>query len=274
MAATLDAHSAFLPPDQYEDLRATTDGSFEGVGIEFDDSNGLTVLTPLQGSPAYRCGILQGDRILTIDGVSTAGLDAEAARARIRGPLGTLVHLTVVHSGQTQPVEIAVERATVELKSIPVAELLRDQWLRAGVPPLGYVQVDHFQRNTGADLGASLTRLEQQGMQGLILDLRQNPGGALDAAEDVANLFISDGLIVSLISRTAPPENKNACGEGVHPNYPLVVLVDSRSASAAEIVAGALKDRGRAVLVGERTFGKFSVQNIIRFLLDSGQAAL
>lgn len=282
MASTLDRHSQFLPPEDYEQLRTTTTGQFQGVGIEFnpDESLGLVVLTPLEGTPAHRGGVFPGDKVLKIDGVATGGMSREEAARRIKGPVGSTVLLTLLHEGETQPVEVVLARAVNEIKSLQAAELLGAPLLPENAPKIGYIQIAHFQQKTGADLDAALTRLEGQGMQALVLDLRQNPGGLLEAAEQVADLFLKDGVIVTVITRAAATEKTKgsiayAEEKGTHPEYPLAILVDSHSASASEVVAGALKDRGRAVLVGDKTYGKFSVQDVFRVPLGNwGESAL
>ncbi|HYG74952.1 MAG TPA: S41 family peptidase [Planctomycetota bacterium] len=283
MASSLDRHSQFMPPQEFEQLKTQTTGQYEGVGIEFDpdESRGLIVLTPLENTPAYRSGILPGDRILKIDGVSTEGMTREEAGRRIKGPPGSTVRLTLLHEGHTEPQEVTLTRAVNEMKSVQVAEIL--------APPvvpetfefkIGHVQISQFQQRTGSDLDAVLKRLESRGMQALVLDLRQNPGGLLEAAQQVADLFLKDGPIVTVITRAdAQSKEKGATAyaeePGTHPDYPLAVLVDQNSASASEVVAGALKDRGRAVLVGDRTYGKFSVQDVFRVPLGKwGESAL
>ncbi|MGD0090387.1 MAG: S41 family peptidase [Planctomycetota bacterium] len=279
MASSLDPHSRFLPPEAYEALRTSTTGQFEGVGLELnpDVNLGLVVLTPLLGTPAFRGGVLPGDRILKIDGVPTEGLSREECSRRIRGPVDTQVRLALLHEGQTQPVEVTLTRAINEIKSVPAAELLGPDLvppaLRSGraepAARIGFVELGPFQQKTGTDLKAALARLDKEGMQALVLDLRQNPGGLLEAAEQVADLFLKDGLIVSVITRAAaggqgPANVRYASGQGKYTDCPLAVLVDSQSASASEVVAGALQDRKRAVLVGDKTYGKFSVQDIFR----------
>jgi len=290
MAAGLDAHSRFLPPELYESLKTATTGQFEGVGIELnpDESLGLVVLTPLVGTPAFRGGVFPGDKILKIDGVTTEGKSREECGRRIRGPVGTQVRLTLLHEGETRPSEVTLTRAVNEIKSVPVAEMLGPDVVppapggRAGEPAarIGYVVIAQFQQKSAADVDSALKRLEKEGLQALILDLRQNPGGLLEAAEQVADLFLKDGVIVSVITRGAAgsahaSRERYASGEGTHPDYPLAVLVDSHSASASEVVAGALKDRGRAVLVGDKTYGKFSVQDVFKVPMGNwGESAL
>jgi carboxyl-terminal processing protease len=282
MASTLDRHSQFLPPEDFEQLRTTTTGQFQGVGIEFnpDESLGLVVLTPLEGTPAYKGGVFPNDKVLKIDGAATETMSREEASRRIKGPVGSTVRLTLLHENESAPVEVTLARAVNEIKSLQVAELLGPPLLPEGSPKIGYVQIAHFQSKTGSDLDAALTRLESEGMKALILDLRQNPGGLLEAAEQVADLFLKDGVIVTVITRAAATEKTKgnvayAEDQGTHPDYPIAILVDGHSASASEVVSGALKDRGRAVLVGDKTYGKFSVQDVFRVPLGNwGESAL
>jgi len=285
MASSLDPHSRFLPPELYESLKTTTTGQFEGVGLELnpDENLGLVVLTPLLGTPAFKGGVFPGDKVLKINGADTDGLSREECGRRIRGPIGTVVKLTLLHEGEKQPVEVSLVRAVNEIPSVPVAEMLPGvPPPREGVPPprIGYVQIAQFQQKTASELDKALARLEQQGMQALLMDLRQNPGGLLEAAENVADLFLRDGVIVSVVTREAADAQglarvRYAEAEGTHPDYPLAILVDAHSASASEVVAGALKDRGRAVLVGDKTYGKFSVQDVFRVPMGNwGESAL
>ncbi|HEY3319536.1 MAG TPA: S41 family peptidase [Planctomycetota bacterium] len=281
MTAALDRHSQFLTPSEYEALRTSTTGQFEGVGIEFsaEDGQGIFVLTPLQDSPAYRGGVFPGDKLLKVDDTVVTGMKLDEVGRRIRGPIGSPVRLTLLHEGQTTPVEVVLTRAVNEIKSIQVAELLPASLVPDG-KKIGYVQLAQFQQRTASHMDAALKVMEAQGMQALLLDLRQNPGGLLDAAEQVADLFLSDGEIVRVITRSAAQSKSKgtvatAEADGTHPDYPLAILVDGHSASASEIVSGALKDRGRAVLVGDKTYGKFSVQDVFPVPLgDWGRSAL
>ncbi len=214
--------------------------------------------------PAWRAGVLPGDRIARIDGQPTDGMSLEECDLHIKGPPDTPVRLTLEREGVEKPIELEMRRAVVQVKSIQAEELLGTNYVPAGGPKIGYVQISQFQQNTAVDLDAALKRLEALGMNALILDLRQNGGGLLDKAEQVADLFLKDGPIVTLMYRDRSLDQTRSVEAGkTHPDYPLAVLVDGQSASASEIVAGALRDRGRAVLVGERTYGKFSVQDVI-----------
>ncbi len=281
MASQLDQHTQFIPPDEYEASDARITGEIEGVGMEIDqDSKGLFVVTPWMGTPAYERGVLPGDRLLMIDGVATQGMDSDEARKRITGKAGTEVKLTLLHEGDEKPVELVLLRAAIIAQSIQAAEILSTEWVPDPATKIGFVQIAQFQKHTAIDLDAALKKLEGQGMQALILDLRQNRGGMLDAATGVAELFLKDGPIVSVFEKgeggRINEEAHKSSGTKTHPECPLVILTDSLSASASEIVSGALRERGRATLVGGRTYGKFSVQTIIRIPMggNEGLAAL
>ena len=278
MTSSLDPHSQFFSPDEYEPFKIKTTGQLEGVGIEIDHSDtlGVFVLTPLQGTPAWKGGVLPGDRILKIDGKPTKDMSQDEARNLIKGEPGTKVTLTLLHEGAPQPVNITLTRDVIDIKSVPQAEILGPPWVSAGGPKIGYIQVVAFMEKTAADLDSALHQLEEQKMQALILDLRENPGGLLKSAVETASLFLKDGPIVKVLGRNAGQEQDyESHGEKTHPPYPMVILIDSSSASASEIVAGALQDRGRAVLAGDRSYGKFSVQEVIQVpLAQWGEAAL
>jgi len=282
MTSSLDPHSRFFPPKEYEQFEIQTMGQLEGIGVELDpmDARGITVLTPILNTPAWRGGILPGDVILKIDGQSTDKMTAEQARSLIKGPEGSSVTLTIQHEGESSPVEITLQRAVVDVPSVPVAEMLGTEWIADGAQKIGYVQVTGFQQKTSEDIEEALNKLEAEGMQALILDLRQNHGGLLRSAEEICDFFLKDGPIVSVIGRRgedgrAVEQTTYAKDTGTHPNYPVVVLIDGESASASEIVSGCLKDRGRAVLVGDKSYGKFSVQEVIPVpLVKFGRAAL
>lgn len=279
MTSSLDAHSQFLPPELYAHLSATTKGRFAGIGIEINTTGrGLTVLTPLLDSPAWKAGIYPGDRIVKIDGQLTEGMSFDECELRIKGHPDTPIELTIDRDGVDKPFVLAMRRAIIQIKSIQAEELLGAPYVAAGGPNIGFIQISQFQKNTSDDLDAALKRLEAQGMTALILDLRQNPGGLLDEAGLVGDLFLKDGPIVTLLYRDVAHQKRIETTRTVepgktHPDYPVAVLVDSQSASAAEIVSGALRDRGRAVLVGDKTYGKFSVQDVIPIPVGKGDAA-
>jgi len=265
MLATLDPHSVFMPPDVYRELKVDTEGKFGGVGMEVTvKDNFLTVVTAIEGSPAQKAGVREGDRILKIDGVATRELGLSEAVRKMRGARGTKVTLSLLHTGSRDPVEVTLARDIIHLKSI------RWEMPEEG---FGYVRITSFQEDTAEDLEKALEALNHKakgGLKGLVLDLRNNPGGLLDEAVDVCDLFLESGTIVSTASRNHEVDKRVATRSGAEPTYPIVSLVNGGSASAAEIVAGALQDNKRAVILGTRTFGKGSVQTI--FELGDGAA--
>ncbi len=256
MLETLDPHSSFMTPEVYREMQVETKGEFSGLGIEItmkDDR--IVVVTPIEDTPAFKAGIQAGDQIVKIDGKSTKGMSLPDAVKLMRGPKGSTVKLTIVREGSPEPIDLTITRANIAVKSVK-AKMLE--------PGYGYVRLTQFQERTADDLGAALDKLEKEGLKGLILDLRNNPGGLLDQAVKVADYWIDSGLIVYTDGRV---ENQKmefyARRDTVRRDYNMVVLVNEGSASASEIVAGALQDTGRAVIVGTQTFGKGSVQTII-----------
>ena len=260
----LDDHSVFLNPERYRELREQTSGEYYGVGISVERrDNRLCVISPLEGSPAEEAGLLAGDEILAIDGLEVAAMDGNAALGRIKGPRGTVVTLRVLHPGATEPVEIAVKRDQVRTRSV---------LLRSMGEGLYWLRIERFQRRTVEEVKRELTQLGDAGSapQGLVIDLRDNPGGYLGQAVAVADLWLEEGIIVSTINRAATPERDIARAPGTDLKTPLVALVNGGSASAAEIVAAALQDRGRATIIGFPSYGKGSVQQF--FDLGDGSA--
>jgi carboxyl-terminal processing protease len=261
MVARLDPHTAFLRPDVYRAMRDDTAGEFEGLGVELALRDGeLTVIAPLADSPGERAGIRPGDRIVEIDGVTTRDVSAFEATRRLKGPVGTTVRLTLRRDGVEAPLALALVRDRVRTRSVEwrVADRAR------GVV---YVQITSFQDRTDRGLKRALdgARAELGGeIRGLVLDLRSNPGGLLEQAVRVADRFLDDGVIVSTEGRARRSvEVEKAHAKDTEPRYPMAVLVNRGSASASEIVAGALQDHGRAAVVGTTTFGKGSVQQVI-----------
>jgi len=258
MLKTLDPHSSYLNPDAYKELQVETKGSFGGIGIEITIRDGmLTVVSPLEGTPADDLGIQAGDRILRVDGESTKEMTLMEAVKKMRGPKGTKVVLTIMREGFVKPKEFVVTRATVSIKSV------RAKALETGY---GYLRLSQFQSTTLRDLRQALAKMEEenQPMKGLILDLRNNPGGLLDQAVKVSDEFLNEGLIVYTGGRLKSQDMRfEAHGNNKSHPYPIVVLVNEGSASAAEIVAGALQDHKRAVVLGVKTFGKGSVQTVM-----------
>ncbi|WP_373045011.1 S41 family peptidase [Vulgatibacter sp.] len=265
MLASLDPHTIFLPPEEYQAMRADTSGEFGGLGVEvMADEASLLVVAPIDDTPASRAGIKAGDRILAIDGESTKGMSVAVAVRRMRGALGTRVILSVMREGFDAPLQLALLRDRVRVQSV--------EW-RLYPDGRGYVKIKSFQERTDEHLGKALGAMREKNggkeLAGLVIDLRNNPGGLLDQAVRVADRFVGEGLIVSTEGRGGRQlEAERAHAAGTEPAYPLVVLVNGGSASASEIVAGALQDHDRAVVLGTTTFGKGSVQTVID--LDDG----
>lgn len=263
MLSTLDPHSEFMEPQKYDDLRKDTEGSFGGIGVVIGlRDNFLTVIAPMEDTPGWKAGILSGDRIIKINGKSTEKLTLPDAVKKLRGEPGTDVEITIYRPSTSTTRDIKIVRDVIKVDTVKDINGKREFPL--GDDKIGYVRLTQFGEQTGADLEDALKKLEAQGMRALILDLRGNPGGLLDQAVAVAERFVPKGqLIVSTEGRVAPTRQEyKASGRHVHPNYPMVVLVNGGSASASEIVAGCLQDLKRAVILGEQTFGKGSVQSI------------
>jgi len=266
MVGELDPHSAFMDKDEFEDLKIATEGNYSGIGVEVTAEEGvLTVIAPLDDSPAARAGIRPGDAILAIDGRPLRNEPLDEAIKRIRGEPGTLVKLGIGREPLPQPLELSIERAVVSVHSVRFNML---------EPGYGYLRISQFSETTGPDTLAAIRALENESggkLRGLVLDLRNNPGGVLDAAVEVSDAFLEDGTIVSAEGRSAESRFRMEAMEGdLARGAPIAVLVNEGSASAAEIVAGALRDNGRAKLLGQKTFGKGSVQTVLP--LEDGQA--
>ena len=258
MVAALDPHSAYLDSEEFDEIRLSTMGSYPGVGIEVVAENGVVkILRPIDGSPAQQAGLLAGDEIVRIDGADI-GADLAGAIARMRGSSGSLVSLAIRREGAPGVIEYALRRAQVEVHSVGQQTL---------EPGYGYVRITSFSETTAQDVNRAVLRLKRDNngaLRGLVLDLRNNPGGVLEAGVAVADDFLNSGVIVTADGRT--PEARfrmDATPGDLIDGAPLVVLVNGGSASASEIVAGALKDHGRALLVGRRTYGKGSVQTVM-----------
>jgi len=266
MLATLDPHSSFMPPEEYAERRVDTEGAFGGLGLEVTIRDGvLTVVSPIDDTPAYRAGLQAGDQILRIEGHSTKALDIMDAVRLMRGEPGTLVTIVIMREGFEKPREFQLAREVIKIASV------KSRTLSKGI---GYVRLLQFQEQTAADLREALERLRKENdgvLQGLVLDLRNNPGGLLDQAIQVSDLFLDKGLIVYTEGRDEESRiSSSATADGTEPQYPIVVLINAGSASASEIVAGALHDHERALLLGERSFGKGSVQTLMPLGDDSG----
>ena len=259
MLATLDPHSGYLDPDFYQDLQVQTKGHFGGLGIEITIKDGLlVVVAPMEGSPAERAGIRAGDAIIKIEGKFTKEFSLVDAVKRLRGPKGSTINISIARAGTKKLIDVVVMRDDITVKSV------KSRYLEDG---FGYVRVSQFMENTASDLRAAIERMEKHSkvnpLRGLVIDLRNNPGGLLTQAIRVTDMFLKEGVIVYTEGRVESQKQKFfAHGRGTEPDYPLIVLINGGSASASEIVAGALKDHGRALLLGTRTFGKGSVQTI------------
>ncbi len=272
----LDPYSSYISPDELTNFRSSVESEFGGIGIQVSVEGGqLRVISPLVGTPAYRAGLIAGDRILEIDGHSTVKITIDQAVRRLKGQPGTPVTLTIVHSGKAKPVKVAVVRESIHVETV-LGDRRNpdDSWdfMLDHQKGIGYVRLTAFSRDTARDLREVLEKLQKARLHALILDMRFNPGGLLSAAIEVCDLFVADGKIVSVKGRNSPERIWNARKEGTFAGFPMVVLVNRYSASASEIVAGCLQDHKRATIVGERTWGKGSVQNVIE--LEEGQSAL
>lgn len=265
MINTLDPHSEFMEPQKYTDLKNDTEGAFGGIGIEIIRlrDNSITVVAPIEDTPAFRAGILRGDKIIKIDGKGTEKLTTFDAVRKLRGEPGTEISITVVRASLPEPKDFTLKRAVVKVDTIKDIDSGRSFSL--GDDKIGYVRMTQFGEHTTSELQEALKKLKGQGMEGLILDLRDNPGGLLDQAVKVCELFVPRGqLVVSTEGRT--PQSRSeyiARGRDQFPNVKVVILVNAGSASASEIVAGCLQDLGRAFIMGEKSFGKGSVQSIV-----------
>src|SRR5436853_1864438 len=272
MLASLDPHSQFMEPDDFRDMQDDTLSRFNGLGIEVSTKNGvLTVVTPMEDTPAAKAGILAGDQILKINGTPTEKLELQQAVNLLRGKPEQKATLTILRPSSKEVKDYVLERTEVKVQSVKNAHLI-DKEL-TGAFKVGYVRVVQFNEPTAEELAKTLDELQKQGMQALILDLRNNPGGLLNSAVDVCAQFLPPNtIVVSTQGRAASQERDYTTSSTAkeRPRFPLAVLVNEGSASGAEIVSGALKDLKRAILVGETTFGKGSVQNVLQ--LPDGSA--
>jgi carboxyl-terminal processing protease len=258
MVAALDPHSAFLDTEEFEEIRLSTMGSYPGVGIEVvAEDSAVKILRPIEGSPADQAGLLPGDQIVRIDDADI-GADLAGAISRMRGSSGSVVKLTVLRPTTGQTLDFSLRRAKVEVHSVAQQSL---------EPGYGYLRITGFSETTADDVNHAIARMKRDnpgGIKGLVLDLRNNPGGVLEAGVAVADAFLNEGVIVTADGRTPDARFRMDATPGdVIDGAPLVVLVNGGSASASEIVAGALKDHGRAELIGHKTYGKGSVQTVM-----------
>ena len=259
MLEGLDPHSSYLDEDAYLDLQEGTSGEFGGLGIEVGMEDGfIKVISPIDDTPAQKVGLQSGDLVIRLDETPVKGMSLTDAVTRMRGEPGTDITLTIIREGEERPLKVTITRDVIKVKSV------RTQTLEPG---FGYLRVSHFQSRTAEDARAGLQQLKQDNngdLNGLILDLRNNPGGILSAAVGISDLFLDTGLIVYTEGRIDDSKLKfNAKPADILDNAPMVVLVNAGSASASEIVAGALQDHKRAIIMGQKTFGKGSVQTVL-----------
>jgi len=257
MISSIDPHSAFLSPESYKDLQIETKGEFSGIGIVITmQENMVTVISPIEGTPAYKAGIKAGDQIIRVDGEDTKAMMLWEAVKKMRGKKGTSVVITIMRKGLPEPIDFTIVRDTIPLESV------RSLLLKPGY---GYVRITNFRENTDDEVKAALKKLESGkiSLNGLVLDLRDNPGGLLDQAVKVSDIFLDKGPIVSIKGRLETHSKTYAARSDNHKHpYPIVLLINEGSASASEIVAGALQDNGRVLVLGTTSFGKGSVQTV------------
>jgi carboxyl-terminal processing protease len=272
MLSSLDPHSQFMDPNDFRDMQDDTRSRFNGLGIEVSMKNGLpTVVTAMEDTPAAKAGILSGDQILRINSMSTERMDLQDAINILRGPAGAKVSLTLLRPSTKEIKEYTLQRAEIKIQSVKGERLLPPEL--TGPFKIGYIRLIQFNEPTAEDLSKAIDDLQKQGIQSLILDLRNNPGGLLNSAVDVCGQFLPPNTKVVSTQGRVPSQQRDYSTSAVskqRPNFPMVLLINEGSASGAEIVAGALKDLRRAVLVGETTFGKGSVQNVLQ--LPDGSA--
>lgn len=265
MVKSLDPHSGFMTAEMYKELEVDTRGIFGGIGIEITmNKDVLTVVSPIEDTPAFKAGVKSGDQIIMIDGQSTKDITIMEAVKKLRGKNDTKVTLTIMREGFTKPKDFVLTRDIIKIKSVRSKNFDKH---------IGYIRLAAFQERTTDDLKKTIREVTEKThpLQGLVLDMRNNPGGLLNQAVEVSDVFMKSGTIVSTRGRTKSMESKNtARNDGDEPTCPMVVLVNEGTASAAEIVAGALQDSGRAVIIGTQTFGKGSVQTVIP--LEDGSA--
>lgn len=272
----LDPYSSYIPPAELAGFRSSIDSEFGGIGIQITlDAGQLKVLSPIVGSPAYRSGLQAGDKIFKIDDQQTKGLTLDTAVKLLKGRAGTKVKLSIQHPNQKQPQDIEVSREMIQVETV-LGDLRKadDSWnfMYDANQKIGYMRISAFSRETAHELQAAIEEVGEANMSGLILDLRFNPGGLLSSAIEISDMFLAEGTIVSTEGRNTKKREWKAKPENSFVKVPMVVLVNRYSASASEILAACLQDHKRATIVGERTWGKGSVQNIIE--LEGGKSAL
>lgn len=265
MLRELDPHTNFLPPEIYKEFESETSGEFGGLGVEITVQKGiLTVISPIEDTPAWQAGVKSGDKIISIDGDSTKGLSLVEAAQKMKGKMGSVIVLGIFREGVERPIDIKVTRGVVKVRSVKYTDL-EDGY--------AYIKITSFIDKTFQDLKKELNTHVQKHkkIKGLVVDLRRNPGGLLEQAVQISDLFLEKGNIVKTVGRDPKEQEiRTAQVDGTLPRFPLVVLIDEYSASASEIVAGALQDNKRALIMGQRSFGKGSVQSVVKLGDGSG----
>jgi carboxyl-terminal processing protease len=264
MVSQLDPHSQFMPADEFRETEDELSNTFNGVGIQVEERNGhVVIVAPIAGSPADRAGLRRGDQLVKIDGEPLQNPSLDSTIKLVRGETGSLVTLTIFRPSQNRTIDYPLRRERIKMESVRLTSL------RPG--GIGYLQITQFSERTGEEFAAALAGLEKQGLRALVIDLRNNPGGLLDAAIAVCEEFFDKDELIAYTQGRTPDSRENFYAGKRHPPraYPVAILVNGGTASAAEIVAGAMRDTKRAVIVGEKTFGKGSVQSVIE--LDRGE---
>ncbi|MBI4697942.1 MAG: S41 family peptidase [Nitrospirae bacterium] len=263
MLNSLDPHSSFMSPEMFKEMQIDTKGEFGGLGIQIGiKDNMLTVIAPIEDTPAFKAGIKAGDKIIKISGESTKDMSLNDAVSKLRGLKGTSVTITIMREDLDKPQDYTITRDIIKIKSVKSKVLDKK---------IGYVKLLQFQEKTEEELATALESLDKEGINAIILDLRNNPGGLLNSAIDVSNQFLPSGkLVVYIKGRSEEKTEYNTTNHNKKYDYPMIVLVNEGSASASEIVAGALQDWQRAVILGTQTFGKGSVQTVIPLSDGSG----
>lgn len=278
MLQDLDPHSQFINESEWKSFKKTIEGRYGGIGIQVEmdeERERLRVIAPMVGTPAYLAGVLPGDLIMEIDGLSTEGFTPDKAVEVLTGRAGTPVKLTVRHELDGKIETLSMNRAIIDTPSVlGDSRKQDDQWdyMLDHEKKIGYIRITSFIQNTTEELKKALAELKEQGMKALILDLRDNPGGLLSAAVEISDLFIDDGVIVSTKGRNTPTNEYKAKKDAPYTDFPMAVLVNGSSASAAEILSACLQDHKRAKVIGQRSYGKGSVQNLLE--LEGGNSVL